>query len=125
MRGAMGCLPKLTLLVLLSLCSANAQSHLPDQAQVIPLVPTLGPPAPDATAQQLEDTGDQLRARKAYLESIDYFRAALNKHTSAQLYNKVGIVELQTYHLADARKDFERSIKIDKKQADALNNLGV
>jgi tetratricopeptide (TPR) repeat protein len=37
----------------------------------------------------------------------------------------MGIVELQTFHLAEAKKDFERSIKLDKKQADALNNLGV
>jgi tetratricopeptide (TPR) repeat protein len=37
----------------------------------------------------------------------------------------MGIVELQTFRLGDAKKDFERAIKLDKRQADALNNLGV
>jgi tetratricopeptide (TPR) repeat protein len=125
MRGVIGDLLRFALLVSLSLFSANAQSRPPDQVQVDPLMRTVGPPPPDATAEQLETTADQLRARKAYLESLDYFRAALNKGSSAQIYNKMGIVELQTFHLADAKKDFERSIKLDKKQADALNNLGV
>jgi tetratricopeptide (TPR) repeat protein len=125
MRRVIGSLLGFALLILLSLFPANAQSHSPDQVQVTPLVRTIGPPPPDASAEQLETTADELRARKAYLESIDYFRAALNKRPSAQLYNKMGIVELQTFHLADSKKDFERSIKIDKKQADALNNLGV
>lgn len=70
--------------------------------------------------------GDQLRAEKAYLDSLDYFRAALVKNPkSAQIYNKMGIVQLQTYHLNDAKKCFERAIKLNKDHADAYNNLGV
>lgn len=110
--------------LLVSLCS-GAQVHNPDQVQVAPLVRTIGPPPRDASAQQLETTADELRARKAYLEAMDYFRAALAKQPSPQIYNKMGIVELQTFHLPDARKDFERAIRLDKRQADALNNLGV
>jgi tetratricopeptide (TPR) repeat protein len=105
--------------------SASAQARPSEQVQVAPLVRTVGPPPPDATAQQLETTADELRGRKSYLEAMDYFRAALAKQPSAQIYNKMGIVELQTFRLADARKSFERAIKLDKKQADALNNLGV
>jgi tetratricopeptide (TPR) repeat protein len=105
--------------------SASGQAHPSEQVQVDPLVRTVGPPPPDATAQQLETTADQLRGRKSYLEAMDYFRAALAKQPSAQIYNKMGIVELQTFHLADARKSFERAIKLDKREADALNNLGV
>jgi tetratricopeptide (TPR) repeat protein len=105
--------------------SARGQTHPSEQVQVDPLVRTVGPPPPDATAQQLEATADELRGRKSYLEAMDYFRAALAKQPSAQIYNKMGIVELQTFRLADARKSFERAIKLDKKQADALNNLGV
>jgi tetratricopeptide (TPR) repeat protein len=56
---------------------------------------------------------------------MDYFRAALAKQPSSQIYNKMGIVELQTFRLTDAKKSFERAIKLDKHQADALNNLGV
>lgn len=105
--------------------SANGQTRPSEQVQVAPLVRTVGPPPPDATAQQLEATADELRGRKSYLEAMDYFRAALAKQPSPQIYNKMGIVELQTFRLSDAKKDFERAIKLDKKQADALNNLGV
>jgi tetratricopeptide (TPR) repeat protein len=112
------------LIALLSSIS-GAQTHPSDHVQVDPLMRTMGPPPPDASAEQLETTADELRARKAYLEAMDYFRAALAKKPSAQIFNKMGIVELQTFHLNDAKKDFERSIKLNKKQADALNNLGV
>ena len=105
--------------------AASAQTHPAEQVQVAPLMRTIGPPPPDATAEQLESTADELRARKSYLEAMDYFRAALAKQPSPQIYNKMGIVELQTFRLNDARKDFERAIRLDKKQADALNNLGV
>jgi tetratricopeptide (TPR) repeat protein len=112
-------------LIAFSPLSVSAQSHSAEQVQVDPLVRTIGPPSPDASADQLEATADELRGRKAYLESMDYFRAALVKRPSAQIYNKMGIVELQTVHLNDAKKNFERAIKLDKQQADANNNLGV
>src|SRR5215469_14762950 len=96
-----------------------------DQAEVAPPVDTIGLAPPDATAEQLETRADELRARKAYLESMDYFRAALAKQPSAQLLNKMGIVELETLRLNDAKKSFERAIKLNKEQSDALNNLGM
>ncbi len=112
-------------LILFLQASVQAQSEIADQIQVEPPMHAVGPPPPDATAEQLEATADELRGRKAYLEAMDYFRAALAKQPSAQIYNKMGIVELQTYRLKDAKKSFERAIKMDKKHADALNNLGV
>lgn len=124
MRRVIVTLLGITCVVLVSF-SANGQTHPSELVQVDPLVRTVGPPPPEATAQQLEATADQLRARKSYLEAMDYFRAALAKQPSPQIYNKMGIVELQTFRLADAKKSFERAIKLDKKQADALNNLGV
>jgi tetratricopeptide (TPR) repeat protein len=57
---------------------------------------------------------------------MDYFRAALVKNPdSPSLFNKMGIVNLQTHHLKDAKKNFERSTKLDKKFADGYNNLAV
>jgi tetratricopeptide (TPR) repeat protein len=83
------------------------------------------PPA-DATAADLEERGDTLRAEKSYLDALDYYRAALaKKPNNAQLYNKIGINELQMARFNEARKDFERAIKIDRQFADAHNNLGV
>jgi tetratricopeptide (TPR) repeat protein len=83
------------------------------------------PPA-DAAAAVLEERGDNLRAEKSYLDALDYYRAALAKNpNNAPLYNKIGINELQMARFNEARKDFERAIKIDQHFADAQNNLGV
>ena len=84
------------------------------------------PPAAGATAEELEKKADELRADKAYLDALDYYRAAIaKKPDSALLFNKMGITELMIHRLKDARKDFERAIKLDKRYADAYNNLGV
>ena len=52
-------------------------------------------------------------------------RRWLKNPTAPALYNKIGINELQMARFSDARKDFERAIKIDRQFADAHNNLGV
>ena len=85
------------------------------------------PPAQDASAQELEQTADQMRSEKAFLDAIDYYRAALSRNASnvSVLYNKIGISELMLMRYKEARRDFERSIKTDQSHADAYNNLGV
>ena len=58
--------------------------------------------------------------------ATEHYRAAIaKKPDSALLFNKMGITELMIHRLKDARKDFERAIKLDKRYADAYNNLGV
>lgn len=103
-----------------------AQSS-PDQLQVgPPPIHRAEPPAPGASAEDLEQQADQLRADKAYLDALDYYRAAVKKKpNSALLFNKMGITELMIHRLKDARKDFGRALKLDKRYADAYNNLGV
>lgn len=84
------------------------------------------PPLPGASAADLEKQADDLRADKSYLDALDYYRAAIQKQPkSATLYNKVGITELMIRRNKEARKDFERALKLDKNYADAYNNLGV
>ena len=91
-----------------------------------PPVRRADPPPADAAESLLEERGDTLRSEKFYLDALDYYRAALAKQPpSAELYNKIGINELQMARFAEARKDFEHSIKIDRQFADAHNNLGV
>ena len=83
-------------------------------------------PPLDASATELERRGDQLRGDKAFLDALDYLRAAAAKSPKrAVLLNKIGIVQLQLLRYSDARKSFEAAIRTDRSYADAYNNLGV
>jgi len=84
------------------------------------------PPAPTASAEELETRGDSMRAEKDYLDALDYYRVALAKTPNvARIYNKIGIAELQLQRYKEARRDFEHAIRLDRTLADADNNLGV
>jgi tetratricopeptide (TPR) repeat protein len=98
-----------------------------EQVQVKPpLLRTIDPPAPEATAADLETRADQLRTVKLYLDALDYYRAALVKNAnSASLMNKIGITDLMMQRNREAKKWFDQSIKVDRKFADAYNNRGV
>jgi tetratricopeptide (TPR) repeat protein len=110
----------------LSSVSWGQASHA-EQVQIKPpLLRTIDPPAPDATAADLEARAEQLRAVKLYLDALDYYRAALAKRpNSASLLNKIGITELMMQRYREAKKSFDQSIKLDRKFADAYNNRGV
>lgn len=84
------------------------------------------PPAPEATAYDLEARGDDLRRAKLFLDALDYYRAALAKTPGgSRVLNKIGITELMMQHFKEAKKSFEQSIKAEHSFADAYNNLGV
>src|SRR5882724_662257 len=85
---------------------AATQTRPSSQVQISPpLVRHTEAPSPDATAEELEHRGDQLRGDKAFLDALDYLRAAWAKNPkSASLLNKIGIVQLQMVHYAEARK---------------------
>jgi len=85
------------------------------------------PPSVSATAAELESHADEMRSEKAFLDAIDYYRAALEKkpENMSSIYNKIGISELMLQRYKEAKKDFQRSFKADPTRADAYNNLGV
>jgi tetratricopeptide (TPR) repeat protein len=85
------------------------------------------PPRSDATREELEKQGDDLRVDKNFLDALDFYEAALKKSstTAASLYNKMGICELMMQRYKNAKKSFERAIKADRNYSDAYNNLGV
>jgi tetratricopeptide (TPR) repeat protein len=83
------------------------------------------PPPENATAAELEQQGDVLRAQKAYLDSIDYYRAAMKKSETAVLHNKTGISLFLLRRDSEARKEYERAIRQDKEYPEAHNNLGA
>jgi predicted Zn-dependent protease len=117
----------LTIFVFAAASVCWAQASHSEQVQVTPpLLRTIEPPSPAATAADLEKRADELRAEKLYLDALDYYRAALAKTPDAAgLLNKIGITELMMQRYNEARKSFERSIKADRKFADAYNNLAV
>lgn len=116
-------------LLVLSLCvpvASRAQLSELDQIQIAPPMSQVQPPSKDATAPELEKRGDELRAEKAYLDALDYFRAALVKQPDdPPVLNKIGICNLLLQRYRDAAKDFEHALKQDRKFSEALNNLGV
>src|ERR1035438_3815316 len=84
------------------------------------------PPPPEARPEELEARGDELRGQKDFLDSVDYYGAALKGESkNAAVLNKIGICQLMMQHYKEAKKSFERSIRADRKHADAYNNLGV
>lgn len=85
------------------------------------------PPAiPDgsASAADLETQGDQLRAQKRFLDSIDYYNAAMAKQPTPLLWNKEGMSYLLLQHPEQAAKCFDRAIHLDKHAPEAYNNRG-
>lgn len=106
--------------------AARAQSHS-EQVQVTPpAMRMVDPPAPDATAAELEARGDELHTQKLYLDAIDYYRAAIAKASNkSRILNKVCRTQLMMARWHDAQKSCQQSIKADPKFADPYNNLGV
>ncbi len=70
-----------------------------------------------------EQRGDLYMARKMYREAIDTYRA--NAQNSAVMWDKIGIAYHQLGDLNAARKAYEHAVKLDKKYADAINNVGT
>lgn len=117
---------RLTALLVLLLLALPAFSQNTEMVQVgPPPMRRVEPPAPSASAEELEQRGDQLRTEKNYLDAIDYYQAATKKTGSAALLNKMGICDLMLQRYKQARRNFERAIKADRTHADAYNNLGV
>jgi len=77
-------------------------------------------PKPEITPEM---RGDIYMARKMYREAIEVYRPAAVK--SALLSNKTGIAYHQLLDLPNAKKYYEKAIKLDPKYAEAINNLGA
>lgn len=90
----------------------SIRAHLPDPAS--------------ATAERLETAADILRARRFFEDALDYYAFAIQRGGEpVHLLNKMGITQLELRNAAEARALFQRATKINKKSAEAWNNLGV
>jgi tetratricopeptide (TPR) repeat protein len=81
-------------------------------------------PDGSASAADLEKQGDQLRADKRYLDSIDFYNVALRKQPTALLWNKEGMSYLLLQRSDKAAKCFDQAIKADKHAPEGYNNRG-
>jgi len=127
-------MPRSLALILLCSC-AFAQTQIPhnytgevrdDNVVTAPQeVHRVAPPSADQSAQELERAGDDLRGEKNYADSIDYYSAAIEKQPTAKLYNKRGMAKTSMMHFEDAKKDFERALKLDPTYSEAENNIGA
>jgi tetratricopeptide (TPR) repeat protein len=83
------------------------------------------PPAASSAKPQIsaETRGDIFMARKMYREAVEVYKPGSAK--SALLANKTGIAYHQLLDLVNAKKYYEKAIKLDPKYAEAINNLGA
>jgi len=70
----------------------------------------------------LETRGDIYMARKMYREAIDTFREGPENPV---LLNKIGIAYHQMMQLDNARKSYERALKLKPDYVEVMNNLGT
>ena len=123
--------------VLLSFCSlvillltaslfASPQDIQQAPAATSPPTQVTPPPIPDgsASAEKLEEQGDELRGEKRYLDSIDFYNVALRKQPTALLWNKKGMSYLLLQRPDKAAKCFDQAIKADKTAPESYNNRG-
>ena len=70
-----------------------------------------------------EQRGDVYMARKMFREAIDAYKEG--PQSAPVTWNKIGIAYHQLGDLGAARRNYEKAIKVDKKYADAVNNVGT
>ena len=106
-----------------ALITPRDRSHESEQWKVIE--PHLPNPS-TASEEVLETQADILRARRFPEDALDFYNYALAKGgNAARLLNKQGLAELEMRNVALARAMFQHSVKLNKKNAEAWNNLGA
>lgn len=89
----------------------------------------VAPHLPDpvsATPERLETAGDVLRARRFPEDAITFYKAAvLRGGDPGRILKKQGVVHLELHHGLLARLCFQQATKINKRDAEAWNNMGA
>lgn len=83
---------------------------------------TLRPATPSGPVSA-EMRGDIFMARKMYREAVEAYNEG--NSNSAILVNKIGIAHHQMLQLDNARRQYERAIKMSPNYSEAINNLGT
>ncbi|MBI4906174.1 MAG: tetratricopeptide repeat protein [Acidobacteria bacterium] len=96
-------------------------SHLTDE-RTTQVEPSIVKPAGTAPVTS-EMRGDIYMARKMYREAVESYREGPSD--SPILANKIGIAYHQMLQLDQARKQYEKAVKLNPKYSEAINNLGA
>jgi Tfp pilus assembly protein PilF len=81
-------------------------------------------PAPQPPIQlNAEQRADIMMARKMYREAVETYKEG--PLDSAIIWNKIGIAYHQMMQLDNARRNYEKAIKINPQYSEAINNLGT
>ncbi|MDQ6664459.1 MAG: tetratricopeptide repeat protein [Acidobacteriota bacterium] len=102
-----------------SICPAQLAKPLFDKTTL----PQAIPPRAATPGLTSEQRGDIFMARKMFREAVDLYREC--PADSPVTWNKIGIAYHQLMDLRDAKKNYERAVKLDKNYAEAVNNLGT
>jgi tetratricopeptide (TPR) repeat protein len=94
---------------LVHLHAAHAQTSAPAQPTFAPL--------------SAEDRGDLFMARKMFREAIAVYKTG--PQNSPVIWNKIGIAWHNLGELSLARTSYEHALRVDKKYAEAVNNIGT
>ncbi len=70
-----------------------------------------------------ETLGDIFMARGEYEAAINAYRQA--PQTSAAVWNKMGMAWQHLYAIDEAKRDYERALRVRPKYPEAINNLGT
>jgi len=89
-------------------------------SQPIPSTSPIAAKLPQLTPEQL---GDLMMARQRYQAAIEVYKKG--PRDSATLWNKMGIAYQMLLNMDDARHCYEKSLRLDPKNAIVLNNLGT
>jgi tetratricopeptide (TPR) repeat protein len=83
------------------------------------------PPAAAAAKPELtpEMRGDIMMARKMYREALDFYKPGAD--SSAVLANKAGIAYHQMLDLNNAKRWYQKAVKLNPRYSEAINNLGT
>ena len=117
--------PTRDLVVLVTACFASGAAFAQDSNPASNAVSQAASPATQTRPVPLtpEQHGDVLMARKQYREAIDAYEQA--PQNSAVIWNKMGIAYHQMSQLDAAMKRYRKSIHLDSKYPEAINNLGT
>ena len=120
------CLTSVTLSAALATgCPASFAQTLPaaDPGSTSPAA--IQTPSASATPSQIQPTpeqlGDSMLAQKRYQAAIGAYKNVVSP--SADTWNKLGIAYQMMFNLDDAERCYERSLKLNPRNARVLNNL--